>query len=97
MKLGKILYFTAVFVMATVGGIMIQNGWFIFGGFMGFCSVASIIFYIDTQKINRTYQLKSKKGRRAAYFKSLTSEEQEEYLINIEKQLEKSIKNKKSL
>ena len=91
MKLGKLLYFIAIIGMAIISFVMIKHGWF-FGYFTALITFAGVINYFDIVETNRRGTNKSYRSRRAAHFNSMTHEQQEEYLDEIERELQNALK-----
>jgi hypothetical protein len=89
MKLTKLL---CIIAMAIMSIIMIKNGWSIFGYFISLITLSGIINYIDIVDINKKPSAKGNKRQRAEYFKSLSQEEQEEFLIQAEIKFQESLK-----
>lgn len=87
MKLGKALYISGIIIMIFLSIVMLKNSMYILGGLFSIVSFVSILNYIDIEQINRAYDKKPAKRRRAAYFSSLTEAEKERYLSDIEKQI----------
>lgn len=87
MKLGKALYMLGVIIMIFLSVIMIKSSMYLLGGFIALISITSIINYIDIEQTNRSYNKKTTRRRRAAFFKSLPEAEKEKYFSDIEKQI----------
>jgi hypothetical protein len=92
MKLGRILYFMAIIIMAIISIIMFENNWNFLGICTGVMSFIGLINYFDIIENNSPKFTKKQRSRRAAHFKSLTHEEQERYLMNIEKEIKEKFK-----
>lgn len=92
MKLGKILYFSCIFITAVLSAVMLKNSWIFLGLLMALAAVIGLISYLDIEYMNQKFTRKTYKSRRTEYFKSLTHEEQEKYLVNLYKEAEEKIK-----
>lgn len=91
MKLGKLLYIIAIIAMAIMSYVMIINGLKFIGYFVGFTAGVGILNYLDIVENNRNAVSKTYKSKRAAYFKSMSNEEQEQYLAQIERDIKEKL------
>lgn len=94
MKIGKIIYWFAIFALTGFSLLSFSVNWTYLGILSGAVSVAGILNYFDIVANNPQWNIsntrnRQNRSRRAEYFRSLNEEEQEEYIEKIEQELEK--------
>lgn len=81
--------------MVAMTMLFFSNGWHILGILTGACTIGGIVAIWDIIYMNKEEKPTKpirKRSRRAEYFQSLTKEQQEIYLDNIDKNIKQHLK-----
>jgi N-glycosylase/DNA lyase len=95
MKFWKIIYWVAIIALVIFSAFAFSLHWIYFGVLSSAVAIGGILNYFDIIANNphwnaSTTHNRQLRSRRAEYFRSLSEEEKEEYIEQLEKELEKT-------